>query len=59
MVQTHWTINGPQTSQSQQQGGDGNLLVLPRVDNLIPLTIQGRGPVYSNYNDASVAADDS
>lgn len=59
MVQTRYGKDAPQTSQSQQQGGDGNLPVPPRVDNPIPPTTQRRGLVDSNYNETSTAAGDS
>ena len=49
MGQTRRTVEGPQTSQ--QQGGDGILPILPRDDNPIPPTSQGRRLVDSNYND--------
>lgn len=49
MVQTRRKIDGPQLSQSQQQqSGDGNLLVLPRVDNPILRTVQAKGLVDNN-----------
>ena len=35
------------------------LQVPPRVDNPILPTVQARGAVYSNYNKATVVADDS